>query len=76
MSIDWKKVLDLIPVVVGVTNPNLGTAANTIIAEAEKLIAMKQAADPGLTTDEILAAAQAKWNQNIADAEALKNLGH
>ena len=76
MPIDWKKVLDLIPVVAGVANPAAGSAAGVIIAEAEKIIAAKQSATPGLTTDEIIAQAQTQWEKNIADAQALKDLGH
>lgn len=76
MSVDWKKVLDLIPVIAGIANPAAGAAAGVIIAEAEKIIAAKQGADPTLTTDQIIAAAQTQWEKNIADAEALKKLGH
>ena len=76
MFVDLQKLMTLIPVLGGVVNPKVGNAAQTIIDEAEKIIAAKKAADPNATTDEILAKAQAQWDRNIADAQALKNLGH
>ena len=76
MSVDLKKLLDLVPVFAGVVNPKVGNAAATIIQEAEAIIAAKKAADPSLTTDQIIAAAQAKWDANIAAAQNLLNEGH
>jgi len=76
MSVDLNKLMALIPVLAGIANPKVGAAAQTIIQEAEALIAAKKAADPNATTDEIIAKAQAQWDKNIADAQALKNLGH
>jgi hypothetical protein len=76
MSVDLNKLMALIPVLAGVVNPKVGAAAQTIIQEAEALIAAKKAADPNATTDEIIAKAQAQWDKNIADAQALKNMGH
>ena len=76
MSVDLKKLLDLVPVFAGVVNPKVGNAAATIIQEAEAIIAAKKAADPSLTTDQIIAAGQAKWDANIAAATDLLNEGH
>ena len=76
MSVDLQKLMTLIPILAGVVNPKVGNAAQIIIQEAEALIAAKKAADPNATTDDIIAKAQAQWDKNIADAQALKNLGH
>ena len=76
MSVDLKKLLDLVPVFAGVVNPNVANAAATIIQEAEAIIAAKKATDPTLTTDQIIAAGQAKWDANIAAAQDLLKEGH
>lgn len=76
MTIDWKQILDLIPVVAGVINPAAGVTLGVIIAEADKIIASKQAANPGLTRDQIIAEAQGQWEKDIAAAEALAKEGH
>jgi hypothetical protein len=74
MTIDWKKIARLIPVIAGVANPALGAAAALIESEAEKVIS--EGESNGQTRDEIIAAAQAQWDKNVADADALLHKGH
>jgi hypothetical protein len=76
MSVDFKNLINLIPVVVGVVNPKVANAAQTIIDEANKIIAGQKAVDPNATTDDIIAKAQAQWDANIKAAQDLKKMGH
>jgi hypothetical protein len=73
---DWSSLLKLIPVVAGSINPLAGVVASAVQKLAEEEIARRQAANPSLTRDEIIAAAGADWDLGVGKAENLKKLGH
>jgi len=76
MPFDWKKLLSLLPVIATAVNPAIGGLASALTAIGEEELANLRASNPGLTDEEILAKAQADWDKDLADAEALAAEGH
>lgn len=73
---DWRELAKLIPVVVGSVNPLAGVVATAVAKLAEEEIARRQASNPTLTRDQIIAAAGADWDLGIGKGQDLKKLGH
>lgn len=73
---DWSKLFKLLPLVAGSVNPLAGVIATQIMQVAESEISRRQQLEPNKSRDEIIAEAQAQWDKNIADAEALRRKGH
>ena len=73
---DWQALLRLLPVVAGSINPLAGVVAGQLMNLAEEEIKRRQAANPSLTREQIIAEAEAKWQEGIDKAKALRQKGH
>jgi len=72
---DWKKLEQLIPVAAGLASPAIESAANTIVTIVDEHL-QKQAVAQNTTVDDLIAAASAKWDEDIKAADDLGKAGH
>lgn len=75
-SFDWGALLKLLPVIAGTANPAAGMLASQLLKLIEGEIARRQAADPSLTREQIIAESTAKFEQGLDAARKLRQKGH
>jgi hypothetical protein len=72
---DWRKLLQLIPVAAEIANPQLEAAAQTIV-DAVNSHLTEQSAQTGKSVDELIAEAGDKWSADVQAADDLAREGH
>lgn len=73
---DWQALLKLLPVIAGAANPAAGLLAGQLLRLAEDEIKRRQATDPSLTREQIIAESTAKFEQGLDIARKLRQKGH
>lgn len=73
---DWSEILRLIPVIAGSVNPAAGVIATQIMNVANSEIQRRQQQNPSMTREEIIAEANAKFDQGLDAARKLRQKGH
>jgi hypothetical protein len=73
---NWHDLIKLLPVIAGAANPAAGVLATQLLKLAEDEITRRNAIDPSLTREQIIAESTAKFEQGLDAARKLRQKGH